>query len=146
MERLGGQLFLAMRSARTRFEQHLSDAGGSLAQWGILKTLASDRPKPSQRELSDLLALGGSTTTHHLDRLEQEGLVARRRDERDRRVVRVAITPKGRRHLARLERAADAADEELRGLLPAREAERLQATLGRLAGRLEELRAEDAAS
>ncbi len=41
------------------------------------------------------------TITVVVDKLEERGLVARRRDERDGRAVRVAITTKGQRFLAR---------------------------------------------
>ncbi len=41
------------------------------------------------------------TMTVVVDRLEEQGFVVRRRDDRDRRVVRVAITAKGRRYVAR---------------------------------------------
>lgn len=46
-------------------------------------------------DLSNRLYLAYSTTTDLVDRLERLGYVARRRDESDRRVVRVVMQPAG---------------------------------------------------
>ena len=40
--------------------------------------------------------LSGPTLTHHLDRMEADGLLTRTRDTGDRRVVHVDLTPAGR--------------------------------------------------
>jgi len=45
--------------------------------------------------LADRLDLSSSAMTNRLDRLEEDGLVARERDTEDRRSVLVTITPKG---------------------------------------------------
>ncbi|MFC0216583.1 MarR family winged helix-turn-helix transcriptional regulator [Paenibacillus chartarius] len=45
-------------------------------------------------ELSKALELSNSTITGIVDRLERNGLVERKRDEKDRRVVFVSITPR----------------------------------------------------
>ncbi len=46
-------------------------------------------------ELSEKMALACSTITDLVDRMEKSGLVVRRRDDRDKRVVRVIVLPKG---------------------------------------------------
>lgn len=46
-------------------------------------------------ELSNKMYLAFSTTTDLVDRMEQNGLVVRARDTRDRRVVRVHLLEKG---------------------------------------------------
>lgn len=46
-------------------------------------------------ELGKHLAAPGPDVTRMLDRLDSAGLVARKRDEKDRRVVRTALTEKG---------------------------------------------------
>jgi MarR family transcriptional regulator, transcriptional regulator for hemolysin len=136
MERLGRQIFVVARSLKGRFEQRLGGAGGSVAQWGVLWHLR-ESPGLSQRELAEGLGVGGSTMTHHLDRFEEDGLIRRSRDDHDRRVVRVSLTTKGRRHLVRLERAADAGDEELGTMLSERDLASLHRILGRLQDRLD---------
>ncbi|AGE23257.1 MarR family transcriptional regulator [Geobacillus sp. FSL K6-0789] len=48
-------------------------------------------------ELSNKMYLACSTTTDLVDRMERNGLVARVRDEHDRRVVRIHLLEKGER-------------------------------------------------
>lgn len=48
-------------------------------------------------ELSNKMYLACSTTTDLIDRMERNGLVARVRDEHDRRVVRIHLLEKGER-------------------------------------------------
>ena len=51
------------------------------------------------RELARLCAVSRGTVSSVLNTLERDGLVRRRRQSRDRRVVTVAITQKGRRRV-----------------------------------------------
>ncbi|MGO2611129.1 MarR family winged helix-turn-helix transcriptional regulator [Glutamicibacter ardleyensis] len=51
---------------------------------------------PSPRDLSHELHLSSPATTAMLDRLEKIGFIERQRTDRDRRVVRIAITDKAR--------------------------------------------------
>ena len=46
-------------------------------------------------ELSEAMGLANSTTTRIVDQLVRKGLVRRKTDAADRRVVKVALTPKG---------------------------------------------------
>jgi DNA-binding MarR family transcriptional regulator len=72
------------------------------------------------------------TVLRHLDRLEGAGLVARRRDDRDRRVIRVTMTPAGRRRFQQLAVVMSAADNELRAQLTPRELDVLYRALEKL--------------
>ncbi len=50
----------------------------------------------TQSEIADQLALQGATVTNMLQRMEESGLVVRRRDPTDNRLVRVYVTDLGR--------------------------------------------------
>lgn len=52
---------------------------------------------PSPRDLSRDLQLSSPATTAMLDRLEKIGYIERQRTDKDRRVVRIAMTDKARR-------------------------------------------------
>ncbi|WP_404286551.1 MarR family winged helix-turn-helix transcriptional regulator [Glutamicibacter arilaitensis] len=52
---------------------------------------------PSPRDLSRELQLSSPATTAMLDRLEKIGFIERQRTDKDRRVVRIAMTDKARR-------------------------------------------------
>ncbi|ODU00818.1 MAG: hypothetical protein ABS81_22460 [Pseudonocardia sp. SCN 72-86] len=64
-------------------------------------------PSASQRDLAGALGLTPATLTPVLDALGADGLVARERDPRDRRVVRIAVTAEGRTREAVATRAMD---------------------------------------
>ncbi|MBW4829294.1 MAG: MarR family transcriptional regulator [Clostridiaceae bacterium] len=51
----------------------------------------------SQSELAEKLQVKPSTITVMLKRMEKEGIVERRKDELDQRIIRVYITEKGRK-------------------------------------------------
>ncbi len=62
--------------------------------WG-LKTISKNESLPLG-ELSKKMYLHPSTITGLIDRLEKKGYVERDRDQRDRRVVKILLTPKGK--------------------------------------------------
>ncbi len=88
----------------------------SLVHLNVLSLLDEEGSLP-MRALADALDVSQASTTGIVDRMEQRGLVARRRDGDDRRVVRVALT--------------DAGDQLISGMATER--------LGRLSSLLDEL-------
>lgn len=87
--------------------------------------------------LRDALCCVGSNVTALVDRMERDGLVERRRDADDRRVVRLCLTPAGREKLALLGDPRRCCPETL-GVLTTEERRRLVALLRKLAGGLME--------
>jgi MarR family transcriptional regulator, organic hydroperoxide resistance regulator len=67
----------------------------------------------SQRELARRCGVAASTLNHTVDHLARSGWVERRRDTGDRRLVRLALTENGRRHLGEVREAADRQIEPL---------------------------------
>jgi MarR family transcriptional regulator for hemolysin len=132
-EAVGRQLALTTKAMREWFEARLAAHGGSLATWIVLSQATEGPFSPSQRELAERVGIGGATLVHHLDRLEAEGLVQRRRDAHDRRVTRIDITEAGRVRHAELSAVADSVDAELRSLMSSREEATFRAVLHRVA-------------
>ena len=64
-------------------------------QLWALKTISKNESLPLG-ELSKKMYLRPSTITGVIDRLEKRGYVVRDRDQRDRRVVKILLTPKGK--------------------------------------------------
>ena len=81
-------------------------------QFWVLSALAQESRRMS--DLAECADTSQASLTGIVDRLEEQGLVARRRSADDRRVVEVAVTTQGRRVLAR---ANVAFLERLQGLL-----------------------------
>ncbi|WP_327140333.1 MarR family winged helix-turn-helix transcriptional regulator [Nocardia sp. NBC_01327] len=104
------------RTAKTvsrAFDETLAAAGGSLPVWLILLTLKT-RELGNQRELAKAVGIEGATLTHHLNAMESNGLVTRRRDPSNRRVHQVELTDDGESLFRQLAGAATAHDQRLR--------------------------------
>jgi len=94
------------------FSALLADHGCTKSTWGVLFH-AQKCPGLSQVQLAAQMGIEGPTLARHLDRLCAEGLVERRRDAHDRRIVRVALTPLGERRLEELKPVRSQFDEHL---------------------------------
>jgi MarR family transcriptional regulator, transcriptional regulator for hemolysin len=98
--------------AQQAFNASLAGAGGGLATWLVLLAIKWQGAH-TQSELARAVGIKGATLTHHLDRLEDEGLVRRTRSTTDRRAIRVELTSTGERRFERLHVAALDYDERL---------------------------------
>lgn len=114
------------------FDDALADAGGSRPVWLILLALKAQHPE-TQGELAAAVDIRGATLTHHLDRMEKDGLVSREPVPGNRRSQRVELTPKGEKKFLRLRDAAVAHDERLRRGLSEKELDAARAVLARMA-------------
>jgi MarR family transcriptional regulator for hemolysin len=95
------------------FDEELVRAGGSLPTWLIL--LAVKRSDHTmQRDIADSIGIEGATLTHHLNRMERDGLVTRQRSPENRRNQTVALTHDGEAFFQRLLRSVVAFDRQLR--------------------------------
>jgi MarR family transcriptional regulator for hemolysin len=95
-EPLGRLLVFTAKAVREAFEDTLREAGSSLGTWVVLSAV-SDEGIISQSALASHAHLEGATITHHVDRLEELGLVRRQLDPKDRRVRKIELTPEGER-------------------------------------------------
>jgi len=129
---MGRLLALTSKAVREWFDAHLASRGGSLPMWIVLTHAVDHDGSPSQRELAARMGIGGATLVRHLDRFEREGLLVRRRDEHDRRIMRIDITPAGRQRLSELAVVAAEVDREVYGLMSDEEALVLRSVLQRL--------------
>ncbi len=88
-----------VRGLRVASRQVEDAATISAAQLFVLQQLA-ETPGMSVREIADRTMTDRTSVAHLLERLEREGLVARRRSDRDRRRYEIVIEPKGEALLA----------------------------------------------
>ena len=85
----------------------------------------------SAGELTRRCRVTPGATTQRVQRLEEDGYVARVRDQEDRRTVYVALTPGGSAKLDEVFAAVMAADEEVLAPLSSRDRASLERILGR---------------
>lgn len=115
-------MFQLLRESR-RLIGAIGDSGLRLPHLGVLSSLAEFGPS-AQRDLSIRLRIDASDLVSVLDDLEDEGLVRRERDTRDRRRHAVTLTTEGRTRLAH--RLAISRELDDRLLAPLNEEERAQ--------------------
>lgn len=132
-EPIGLQLARTAKLVSRAFDDALGEAEGSLPMWLILVSLKSQQ-HGAQRKLAQAVGIEGPTLTHHLNRMENAGLVTRRRDPKNRRVHLVELTEAGEAAFHRLLATVRAFDRRLRTGFTAEE-------LAALGGILERLRA-----
>src|SRR5690349_10907301 len=115
-------------SRRSTLYREIDRAGYVLA-----RTLATEAPV-SINGLAELVGLDATTVTRQIATMETEGLVRRRRDDRDRRVSLVELTALGRRRMETVRAARASRITELVGDW----SEEDRAAFGRLLGRFNE--------
>src|SRR3954469_17261172 len=94
-EPIGVVLTRTAKTVSRSFDATLAERGGSLPTWLVLLSLASEN-HGSQRSIAAEVGVEGPTLTHHLNRMEADGLVTRTRDPQNRRVHQVELTDEGR--------------------------------------------------
>jgi MarR family transcriptional regulator for hemolysin len=128
---IGLHLARTARIVGRAFDDALHAADGSLPIWLVLLNLKLQQ-NTNQRELAEAVGVTGATLTHHLNAMEQQGLLTRRRDPVNRRNHIVEITPAGEQTFLRLAVAAQAFDERLRSSLSVPELAKLRTLLDQL--------------
>jgi MarR family transcriptional regulator, transcriptional regulator for hemolysin len=129
---IGLQLVRTARTVSRAFDDALAAAGGSLPQWLILVSLKG-RVHGAQRTLAEAVGVEGPTLTHHLNKMENAGLVTRRRDPDNRRVHQVELTAAGEQLFFTLLDEVSAFDARLRSGFTERELGHLRRLLDQLA-------------
>jgi DNA-binding MarR family transcriptional regulator len=102
------QRLLALRHGLRRFlrwsEEQAERSGLTSAQHQLLLAIRGHKGElqPTVGMVAEALLLRHHSAVELVDRAEAMGLVRRRRDRTDQRVVRLSLTPRGRRSLAAL--------------------------------------------
>ena len=94
METLIFDIVETARQLRRAFDRRAGALGATPAQWRLLARLARKGDGQRQVDLAEGLDVEPITLCRMVDRLEESGLVERRRDEEDRRAWRIFLTPK----------------------------------------------------
>lgn len=130
-EPIGLEVARTGRVISKAFNDALTAAGGSLAQWLVVASL-KQREHSMQRDLADAIGIEGATLTHHLNRMEDDGLLRRERVAGNRRNQLVVLTPTGEALFATLLEAVIAFDRRLRVGITAKELDAVRPVLERL--------------
>jgi DNA-binding MarR family transcriptional regulator len=121
------------------FGEEVRPLGATLQMWRVLAALR-ERDGRRMGDLSDTTSIEVSTLTRLVDNMEKKGLVARRRDGDDARVVLLHATPAGRRLTQRIVPIAERYETVALSGFNAAEAEVLKAALRRLYANMDGLK------
>ena len=130
-DRLGFLLGRTHLAHRQVAESELGSVGIRPRESGALALLAGEGPL-SQQRLGQRMGVDRTTMVSLVDELERKGLVARERDQADRRAYALHLTSKGRRLLTRADRAVDRAEAEFLAVLTPDERRQLKTLLRKL--------------
>ena len=113
------------------FSEEVRPLGATLQMWRVLAALREGDGR-RMGDLSETTSIEVSTLTRLVDNMEKKGLVARRRDAVDARVVALHVTPAGRRLAQRITPIAERYESVALAGFTAAEADILKAALRRL--------------
>lgn len=99
--------------------------------WQVLVNLKAN-PQASQREIAEAMGVTEATLTHHLNAMDADGLLTRRRDPDNRRVHIMELTDPGEQMFLRLRGAAMSFNKRLRRGTTEAEIEQLRGLTDRL--------------
>jgi DNA-binding MarR family transcriptional regulator len=122
----------------TAFAEEMRPLGASLQIWRVLAALR-ERDGRRMGDLSATTSIEVSTLTRLVDQMEKKGLVARRRDPDDARVVMLFVTASGKRLTRRILPIAERYERVALKGFAAGEAQALREALRRLYDNMEEL-------
>jgi MarR family transcriptional regulator for hemolysin len=134
---IGLLLARTAKAVSRAFDDALAAAGGSLPVWLVLLAVKT-REHANQRELAGSVGIEGATLTHHLNAMEERGLISRERDPANRRVQLVSLTADGEELFHRLAAAARAHDQRLRRGFAGPELEHMAQLLTRMAANVQD--------
>ena len=120
------------------FSEEVRPLGATLQMWRVLAALREGDGR-RMGDLSETTSIEVSTLTRLVDNMEKKGLVARRRDAADARVVALHVTPAGRRLTQRITPIAERYESVALAGFTAAEADILKAALRRLYSNMEAL-------
>ena len=95
------KLMRAAESMTARAHEHLSSAGLTISQFGVLEALLHLGPL-SQKDIGQKILRSSGNITMVIDNLEKRSLVRRERDQRDRRSFIVHLTDEGNKLIRKM--------------------------------------------
>ena len=113
-------------------QQLVEDFGTTLPRFDLLAALERHTAGLTMGELSSSLLVSNGNVTSIVERLVEEGLVERRQSASDRRVLRVALTARGRRQFRNMAAVHEGWIDSMMADLDARDIEMLLVGLQQL--------------
>ena len=137
MENYAFEIVETARLIRREANKRAAVLGATKAQWRVLAHLKRKGDGARQIDLADSLDVEPITLCRMIDRLEEAGLVERRRDEADRRAWRIHLTAAAAPMLVKLEEMGIAFNADMLAGISSEDRETVLRVLGRMRDNLE---------
>jgi DNA-binding MarR family transcriptional regulator len=137
-----GRVVRAARHITMLSDESLTQFGITRGEFDVLSALRRSAAPLTASELARSLVSSNAAITKRMVQLERAGLATRERDGRDRRVVRLSLTPAGTERIDAAVPAQLAFEESLAAVLDPAARGGLEATMRTLLGELERRTAE----
>jgi len=105
-------LDIGLRNIDQVFRKVTSPLGLTVIEWYILRALY-DKDGQHASELARAVGRAATSFTPNLDRLSEKKLIERRADPRDRRAVRIYLTPEGEKMKSDVNKSAKEIDKRI---------------------------------
>ena len=129
------ELHRAAHLMRCRFDRLAGVDGLNRSRWQVLWHLSREEGL-KQANLAERLAVAPISLARQVDKLEEEGLVERRRDPSDRRCFRLYLTHKAQGVLEKMRMLGEQTRAEALAGFSDKEVAQLQTLLGRIRANL----------
>lgn len=131
IQTIGFVLHDVARLMRKRFEQRARHLGLTRSQWQVLSKLSYNEGI-HQKGLADLLEIESITLVRLLDKMQERGLVERRRHPTDRRMTLLFLTPDARPLLQVMRKLGEQTRQEAMAGFSEQEYQQVQQSLERM--------------
>ncbi len=138
MENYAFEIVEMARVIRREANKRAAELGATKAQWRVLAHLRRLGDGARQVELAESLDVEPITLCRMIDRLEEAGLVERRRDETDRRAWQIHLTEAAAPVLVKLEEMGIAFNADMLGGISKADRDTVLRVLGRMRDNLEQ--------
>jgi MarR family transcriptional regulator for hemolysin len=133
---LGMFVGLTAKAVQDFVDSRLEQGSVTPPAWVVLHHLAR-QPGLTSTALSELICVELSTLTHHVQRLESDGMVVRHRSASDGRQQTIKLTAKGKRTESAMHQQMVDIDRQLQSLLTEREVAQLSRLLVKLRNKID---------
>lgn len=125
------QMGKAIRKVTRAYREEIAHYGLTHGQFFMLVAV-TDNEGLLPSELADKTAQDRPTTTGLLDRLEKDGWITRKMDKKDRRTLRVYLTPHAKKHRGAIMKLFEDTNQKFLNRFSQQEWGQMQSFLGRL--------------
>lgn len=122
---------IALRVIEQIYGELVEPSGLTVIEWHIIRVLL-EQDGIHASKLANMVGRAATSFTPNLDKLQNKGLIERLADPRDRRAVRIVLTPQGKAMSAEMERINALIEGHMRARISETEMVMLQSILERL--------------